>query len=1069
MEEPERVETYNVVFTKKVTQKQKKGWVDGVATFRYDSSNGQVICSLVDEEGKQVTKGRVPSDKIPVEVGMEIVVSPVLIQINEQVDSTEKPGKTTNFQTARKEPIAIQRPGLRRTGLSNGFKPPQRITPIIHERVKPPSPEPIQKRSPEKSTKEPSDRLKKFMVQHIRGQFPPDPEANDDSDDGTIKKIKKTNDKTSKRNTTQDDGIIKREVNKKEKRFVVVNNCEMKVRKEGRATPRTWTEILKFYDYDSDEGGDDEGGEKKAKSEQKTTTKEEKGKKEHTPAHVILAGFQNNNSSDDEELESDTPTQPQPPSWKKQSSSSDDFDLSDEDNPKKKYDSQVEEVLRFPTPNASNDFKPPTIVNQDLVPHVVNEEQGEKTAKDIRLPLVWGPQKLGAPPAVRQTFETYDEYKEDFLKALVFEMNYKIKEVFRIYEAAVFSSSRVPPKCPISKAHGSCKFIVDRKGNYCYICTHNGCKGFISVSTDTEIPQKYNKTSAIAYLRSKGIPAAEAVFLRNSKNTLLDMGKNVPDGEFSKDDVWLILYGDQAIFSCADGYGISSGSKVFLAPFFSDLNILPMNCKVMAIRVFNASSEKSAVLKLYNTNDLPIMPALLNGSPVEPIKVINAKELAEQTAKEYELNECQTEALMKVAEFMNGEAPILLVHGIFGAGKSKLLSVICVYLDRVLSLAGRDDKVLVSAITNVAVDNILNNLLKIDFENFTRVGSVKKISRDILPYTTGNSDSDSYKELISLNKQDPNDAVTAALKNAEVEKQTNKCRIESVRVTGVTCAASNFAVMQNRVFPFVLLDECSQQPEPLSFLPISFGCARLICCGDPMQLPPTISSHSPYGYGRPLFSRLIKTFPPVMLRIQYRCHPKIASICSRLFYNNKVESGISEEARAPYPGIATITIFDCQLGKEQITRGSFENRTEATTVVSLVQCLLKKDIAPKEIGVICFYKAQVDMISQRLMNGKRPVVDVSTVDAFQGDERDCIIITTTRTQCSSFVEMKSRVNVALSRAKRHLFIVTNVRSLCNSEIWGPIYQSAKGPNSVFKLDEAPPLLWDPFTNEEEDV
>jgi superfamily I DNA and/or RNA helicase len=238
----------------------------------------------------------------------------------------------------------------------------------------------------------------------------------------------------------------------------------------------------------------------------------------------------------------------------------------------------------------------------------------------------------------------------------------------------------------------------------------------------------------------------------------------------------------------------------------------------------------------------------------------------------------------------------------------------------------------------------------------------------------------------------------------------------------------------------------------------------LVCCGDPLQLPPSLTKDAPGGYGRPLFSRLNTAFPPVMLSIQYRCHPSIAGICSRLFYENRVKNGIGADDRQPLFGLPTMCVFDVACGQEKFERGSTCNFTEGITVVCLVRYLLDLGITPSEIGVIGFYRSQVESIAEPLLDGnRRPVVDVSTVDAFQGDEREVIIITTAKTTKTSFIDSRERINVALSRAKRHMFIVTNVRPLIDSELWNVVFSIAGNkPNMRIRLDHPPDANWRPF-------
>jgi superfamily I DNA and/or RNA helicase len=135
---------------------------------------------------------------------------------------------------------------------------------------------------------------------------------------------------------------------------------------------------------------------------------------------------------------------------------------------------------------------------------------------------------------------------------------------------------------------------------------------------------------------------------------------------------------------------------------------------------------------------------------------------------------------------------------------------------------------------------------------------------------------------------------------------------------------------------------------------------------------------------------------------------------------------------------------------------------EAQVAAHLVKFFeTKTQVMHHQIGVISFYRAQVVAIQRRLVSAdmQKPIVDVSTVDASQGDERDVIIISTARGEKSSFIEAEERVNVAISRAKTHLIIVTNVSALISSELWGIIFTAAK---KVIRVRAPPPNDWQPF-------
>jgi len=414
--------------------------------------------------------------------------------------------------------------------------------------------------------------------------------------------------------------------------------------------------------------------------------------------------------------------------------------------------------------------------------------------------------------------------------------------------------------------------------------------------------------------------------------------------------------------------------------------------------------------------------------------------------------------------------PVCLIHGVFGAGKSFLLAVVVLYLVELFkasdalnqhSNTSSSWKILVSSTTNVAVDRILLGLLELGFEEFVRVGSIRKIAKPVLPYSVHSTGSDSQelKELQSLLKTEltPSER-NHVRKGIEQHKLgENKRKLSQVRVVGVTCAACVFPCLDKLKFPVLLLDECSQMTEPASLLPMArFECRKLVLVGDPKQLSPTIQGSEPdheAGLEQTLFDRLIKMgYEPTLLRTQYRCHPAISAIPNRLFYENKLLDGVTAEDRQPVVDLVpTLCFYNVGKGKEKSRRdGSYCNEEEAKFVVFLIECLLESGVEPAQIGVITLYKSQLQTISNNLAasratsHAELKAIQISTVDAFQGGEKDLIILSCVRTDHIGFIDCDRRTNVALTRAKRHLLIVGNLKMLSCNTVWGKVIEHCRG-------------------------
>ncbi|XP_067847062.1 5'-3' DNA helicase ZGRF1-like [Heptranchias perlo] len=567
---------------------------------------------------------------------------------------------------------------------------------------------------------------------------------------------------------------------------------------------------------------------------------------------------------------------------------------------------------------------------------------------------------------------------------------------------------------------------------------------------------------------------------------------------YSKDDLWVVsktLKFDQldTFIACSVFYGPSSTSEVELLPLkgYSPSN-WPSDMIVHALFVGNASTELTSLRNLQehvNPASLPLMPYLLKMpcgndettvrsargkfvSPALTMPVVKTgllcKEwtgaLATEMIQKFHLNTDQAAAFRQVAVMMaKGESPqdlilpVTVIHGVYGAGKSYLLAVVVLFLVQLFEESEAAEgprqvpwKLLISASTNVAVDRVLLGLLELGFDRFIRVGSIRKIAKPILPYSLhAGSDSEELRELQALLKDD-----LTLVEKMHVRKSIeqhklgrNRAVLKEVRVVGVTCAACPFQCLNNLSFPLVLLDECSQITEPASLLPIArFGCEKLILVGDPKQLPPTIqgseSAHDA-GLEQTLFDRMcLMGHNPIMLRTQYRCHPTISAITNELFYDGNLIDGVSASNLNPLLDWLPTLCFYSVKGSEQLeTDGSCHNLGEATFIAKLIQSLIASGIKGSMIGVITLYKSQMHKLCG-LLNytaqcdlAEIKAVQVSTVDAFQGAEKEIIVLSCVRTRQVGFIDSEKRMNVALTRGKRHLLIVGNLTCLRNNRMW----------------------------------
>lgn len=250
-------------------------------------------------------------------------------------------------------------------------------------------------------------------------------------------------------------------------------------------------------------------------------------------------------------------------------------------------------------------------------------------------------------------------------------------------------------------------------------------------------------------------------------------------------------------------------------------------------------------------------------------------------------------------------------------------------------------------------------------------------------------------------------------------------------------------------FETVVIDEAAQAVEMDTLIPLRYGCQRCILVGDPNQLPPTVISQEAekLQYSRSLFVRLFDN--PAnhsnLLSIQYRMHPTISKFPSVEFYGGKLIDGpgMTRLTAKPYHRdtlLAPFRFFNCKGGKEVSGKGmSLINREEANMAAAIYERLRKEAVCSGnlsvdgKVGVISMYKEQIFELRRAFEKiygqGIDSVVDFNTVDGFQGQEKDTIILSCVRTDGIGFLNDFRRVNVAITRAKSNLFIIGNAGNL----------------------------------------
>ncbi|KAK8691905.1 hypothetical protein V6N13_075398 [Hibiscus sabdariffa] len=276
-------------------------------------------------------------------------------------------------------------------------------------------------------------------------------------------------------------------------------------------------------------------------------------------------------------------------------------------------------------------------------------------------------------------------------------------------------------------------------------------------------------------------------------------------------------------------------------------------------------------------------------------------------------------------------------------------------------------------------------------------------------------------------------------------------------------------------FDMVVIDEAAQASEVAVLPPLSLGAARCVLVGDPQQLPATVISKAAGTllYSRSLFERFQQAgCPTMLLSVQYRMHPQIRDFPSRYFCQGRLTdsesvANLPDEVYYKDPLLKPYLFFDVTHGRESHRGGSvsYQNVHEAVFCFRLYEHLQKtiKSLGvPKiTVGIITPYKLQLKCLQREfesvIKSEEGNDLYINTVDAFQGQERDVIIMSCVRASSHGvgFVADIRRMNVALTRARRALLVMGNAKALVQSNDWASLIADAKARNCYVDMDSLP--------------
>jgi senataxin len=299
--------------------------------------------------------------------------------------------------------------------------------------------------------------------------------------------------------------------------------------------------------------------------------------------------------------------------------------------------------------------------------------------------------------------------------------------------------------------------------------------------------------------------------------------------------------------------------------------------------------------------------------------------------------------------------------------------------------------------------------------------------------------------------------------------------LNSVHMVMTTLGSAGSRAMDSAdKFEVVVVDEAAQSVEPASLSALQLGSRHVILVGDPQQLPATIFNVSGRGskYDRSLFQRLEEAGQPVyMLNEQYRMHPKISHFPRQIFYGGALLDGpnvIKEDYGNPLRGIICqrvpsfqpFVVLDLD-SREERGGTSLSNSTEAQLAVYLYSRLREASrglSSQSKVAIITPYAQQSRLLKQYFSDALGPqfesLVEVNTVDAFQGREANIVIFSAVRAAGShgiGFLADVRRMNVALTRAKYFLFVIARCESIGVNPYWNDLINHARTTNAVVRV------------------
>ena len=432
------------------------------------------------------------------------------------------------------------------------------------------------------------------------------------------------------------------------------------------------------------------------------------------------------------------------------------------------------------------------------------------------------------------------------------------------------------------------------------------------------------------------------------------------------------------------------------------------------------------------------------------------------------LNTAQEQAVNRVLRAKD----VAIVHGPPGTGKTTTL------VEAIHETLRREPQVLVCAQSNMAVDWISERLVDRGI-NVLRIGNPSRVDDKMLSFTYERrfEAHPDYPQLWALRKairdlrshrrrgDEKYHQRMESLKSraTELEVRINAELFGQARVIASTLVGSAHRLLEGMKFGTLFIDEAAQALEAACWIPIR-RCGRVVLAGDHCQLPPTVKSIAALkaGLGRTLMERLAEQKPEAvtLLTMQYRMREDIMRFSSDYFYDGRVEAA---------PEVRFRSVLDYDVAMEWHTRETDDeewseefvgssfgriNKAEAGQTMDILQQYCERIGRQRmlderiDVGIISPYRAQVQLLRRLLMKRDyfkplRRLVSINTVDGFQGQERDIIIISMVRSNGDGqigFLRDLRRMNVAITRARMKVIILGDASTLSHHPFYRRLWQ-----------------------------